>query len=69
MTIDIKDFYLMTLMDQYEYMRLKLADLPEDVIQQYTLREKVTKDGYIYLEIRQGVYGLPLSGILAQKQL
>ncbi len=29
MTIDIKDFYLNTLMDQFEYMKLKLSDLPK----------------------------------------
>ena len=30
-TIDIKDFYLNTTMDQSEYMRLKLSNLPESV--------------------------------------
>ena len=69
MTIDINDFYLMTPMDRYEYMRLKLANLPEDVIQKYTLRDEVIKDGYVYLEIRQVMYGLPQAGILAQKKL
>ena len=67
MTMDIKDFYLMTPMDQYEYMRLKLANLPEDVIQQYTLRYKVTKYGYVYLETRQVMYVLPQAGIMARK--
>ena len=31
--------------------------------------ERVTKDGYVYLEIRQGMYGLPQAGMLAHKQL
>ncbi len=31
MTMDIKDFYLNTPMAQYEDMRLRLADMPEDV--------------------------------------
>ena len=69
MTIDIKYFYLMTPMAQYEYMRLKLADLPDNVIEQYNLRNRVTKDSYVYLEIRQGMYGLTQSIILAQHQL
>ena len=68
-TIDIKDVYLMTPMNRYKYKRLKIANLPKYVIQQYTLRDKVTKYGYVYLEIRQGLYGLPQAGILAQKQL
>ena len=59
MALDIKDFYLMTLMEGYKYMRLKLADVPEEVIEKYNLRYRVTKDGYIYLEIRQGICGLP----------
>ena len=69
MTINITYFYLMTPMDQYKYMRLKLADLPEDVIQQYTFQENVTKEAYAYLEIIQGMYGIPQAIILAQKQL
>ena len=69
MTIDIKDFYPMTPMGWYEYMQLKQDNLPEDVIQKYTLQDKVNKDGYVYLEISQGMYWLPQAGILAQKQL
>ena len=45
MTLDIKDFYLNTPMEHYEYMRLRLADMPEDVIQHYKLREIATTDG------------------------
>ena len=37
-TLNIEDFYLMTPMERYKYMILKLADLPEDVIKQYNLR-------------------------------
>ena len=32
MTINIKDFYLCTPMTRFEYMRLKLSDLPENVL-------------------------------------
>ncbi|KAL7526224.1 hypothetical protein ACHAXR_001382 [Thalassiosira sp. AJA248-18] len=45
MTIDIKDFYLMTPMERPEFMRLKINDMPENIIDQYQLRDKVTKDG------------------------
>ena len=48
MTIEIKDFYCNTPMPCYKQMRLKLSDLPEDLICQYNPREKVTKDGYVY---------------------
>jgi hypothetical protein len=69
MTIDIKNFYLNTPMLRYEYMRLKLSDLPEDVIDFYGLRDKVTQDGYVYVEVRKGMYGLPQAGLLAQELL
>ena len=69
MTIDIKDFYLMTPMERPEFMRLKINDMPENIIDQYQLRDKVTKDGYVYVQINDGMYGLPNAGIIAQKQL
>ena len=69
MSIDIKDFYLNTPMSRYEYMRLKIADLPQDFIDEYKLQNKETKYGYIYLEIQRGMYGLPQAGILTQKLL
>lgn len=69
MTLDIKDFYLNTPMDRYEYMRLRIADIPEDVIEHYQLRDKATPDGYVYCEIQKGMYGLPQAGIIAQQLL
>ena len=69
MSIDIKNFYLNTPMARYEYMRLKIAKLPQYFIDEYKLQEKKTKDGYVYLEIRKCMYGLPQAGILAQKFL
>ncbi len=56
-------------MVRYEYMRLKLTDMPEDVIEHYKLRDVATPDGYVYCEIRKGMYGLPQAGIIAQELL
>ena len=50
-------------------MRLKLADMPEDVITHYKLRMLQTPDGYVYVRIQKGMYGLPQAGIIAQKLL
>ena len=58
-TLDIKDFYLNTPMKRYKYMRLKLADIPEEIIEEYKLREIVTDGNYVYCKIRKGMYGLP----------
>ena len=56
-------------MAQFEYMWLKLTDIPERIIIEYKLREIATEDGYVYCEIRKGMYGLPQAGIIAQELL
>ncbi len=69
MTIDIKDFYLNTPMARYEYMQLKLSDMPDDIIEHYNLRAITTADGFVYCKIWKGMYGLPQAGIIAQQLL
>ena len=49
-------------------MRMSMKLFPEHIIQQYNLR-KHEKNGYVYIEIRKAIYGLPQSGRLANKQL
>jgi hypothetical protein len=56
-------------MEQYKYMRLKLSDIPNEIIIKYKLREIATSDGYVYCKIRKGMYGLPQAGIIAQELL
>ena len=56
-------------MARYEYLRLKLTNLPEDVIKQYGLQDKATSDGFVYVEILKGMYGLPQAGLLVQELL
>ena len=46
---------------------MKLADIPEEIVAEYKLREKVTTDGHVYIEIVRGMYGLPQAGLLAQE--
>ena len=69
MTIDLKDFYLLTPMNRYEYFRMKLNLFPHDVIEEYKLNDKVDANGYIFCEVRRGMYGLPQAGIIAQNLL
>ena len=69
MTLDVKNFYLNTPMLRYKYVKIKIDDIPEEIIIEYNLREKVTPDGYVYVEIQKGMYGLPQAGILAQQLL
>ena len=67
--MDIKNFYLNTPMTRYKYMRLKLADMPNDVIEPYKLHGVATPDKYVHCEIQKGMYGLPQAGIIAQELL
>ena len=69
MTMDISNFYLTTPLKRKGYMRMKLKDMPEDVIEYYHLHEKATEDGWIYIAVKHGMYGLPQIGILTQEQL
>ena len=69
MTIDISNFYLNTPLDRPEYIKMKLSNFPEEIAEQYNLKEKETDDGYVYVEVRKGMYGLPQAGILAQELL
>ena len=69
MSIDIKNFYLGMPMKRKEYMRLKISDIPQVIIEEYNLKEMVTPDGWVYVEISHGMYGLPQSGKIAQEQL
>ena len=61
---DAKNFYLATPPDDPEYMRILVALVPDSFIEQYNLKDKI-KDGYIYMRIIRGIYGLPQSGRLA----
>jgi hypothetical protein len=55
MTIDVKNFYLNMLMVQYEYVQIKIDDIPKEIVAEYKLREKVTKEGYVYVKIQKGM--------------
>ena len=69
MTMDISNFYLMTPLHRPEFIRLKLTDIPEEVIEEYKLKEKATKNGSIYIRAKRGMYGLPQAGLLANELL
>ena len=69
MGIDLKDFYLNTpLKDRYEYMRIPVTTIPADIFDLYNLSGLVY-NGYVYVEIRRGMYGLPQAGRIANDEL
>eukprot|EP00957_Ditylum_brightwellii_P174968 13322027-Ditylum_brightwellii.AAC.1 len=66
--IDIKDFYLNTDLETPEYMRLPMALIPQEIIDQYNLSPLVHK-GNVYVKITKGMYGLPQAGRIAHDLL
>jgi hypothetical protein len=68
MCLDVKNFYLGTQMDSFEYMRIPIKLIPHKIIEQYNLIPLVS-DGQVYIDVQKGMYGLPQSGILANQLL
>jgi hypothetical protein len=69
MTIDIKDFYLMTPMKRYEYFCIKINLFPQDIINGYNLHDNMDANRNMFCQVRHGMYGLPQAGIIAQELL
>ena len=67
--LDLKDLYLNTLMDRREYLKVKLAIFPDNVIAHYNLKGKVTKDGFLLCKNCKGMYVLLHTGLIAQQLL
>ncbi len=66
---DLVNFYLNTPLPNYEYMHLCLDIIPEEIILAYNQQDIANPNGWVYIEIRKGMYGLPQAGILANKLL
>ena len=57
-TYDIRNYYLVTTLKYPEYVKIKLTEIPQYYIEEYNLHDYV-HEGWVYFEIRNGVYGLP----------
>ena len=68
MCYDIKNLYLGTPISRYEYIKILIYILPDEIIIEYNLMNLAYK-GYVYCEIQKGMYGLPQAGILSNNQL
>ena len=68
-TADLKDHFLASPMERPEYMRIHISRFPPDIIRRYKLMEIVAEDGYVYVKIKRGMYGLRQAAILAYRHL
>ena len=69
MSCDLKDFFLATPMLKPEYMRIMWKHIPEDIREKYDLYKLLADDGYIYVKIKRGMYGLKQAAVLAYDHL
>jgi hypothetical protein len=49
-------------------MRIPIDVIPADIMEQYNLKE-FEHNGYVYVEIQKGMYGLPQAGRIANDAL
>jgi hypothetical protein len=68
MCLDVKNFYLGTPMESFEYMRIPIKLIHQEIIAEYSLLSLVP-DGHVYIEVQKGMYGLPQAGILVNQIL
>jgi hypothetical protein len=55
-------------MESFEYIRIPIKLIPQDMIVQYNLLPLVS-DGHVYIEVQKDMYSLPQAGILANQLL
>ena len=53
-TMDLKDMFLHTIMEEPEYMKVHYKYFPDDIRQKYDLQNKV-HNGYLYMKIKKGM--------------
>jgi hypothetical protein len=68
MMMDIINYYVGTPLPRFEYMRMLLSQFPEYIVVKYNLGA-LAVDGWVYIEIRKGMYGFKQAGLLANQLL
>jgi hypothetical protein len=68
MMMGINNYYVGTPLPIYEYMRMPLKIFPRDIIDKYNL-EAISVDGWVYIDIRKGIYGVKQAGLLGNQEL
>jgi hypothetical protein len=68
MCLDVKNFYLVTPMNSFEYMHISIKLTPQEIISEYNLLSLVS-DGHVYVEVQKCIYVLPQAIILTKQLL
>jgi hypothetical protein len=67
-TLDLEDFYLFTVLDRPEYMRMPVSYIPADLRIELGMAD-LPDDASVLWEINKGLYGMPQAGLLAKTEL
>ena len=68
-TTNISNFNLNALLKLPEDVCIHISNVPDEIISENSLKDKVGEDGIIYVEIQKGMCGLHQAGTLAQELL
>ena len=68
-TADIKNFYLNNPLRHFQYMKIHRDKIPPEIQNEYNTADLADNNGYVYFEIRKGMYGLKEAGLVAWKEL
>ena len=66
---NIKHFYLNNILPDPELMRIPLRIIPQEIIDACNLTALVDDQGWIYMRIDKGMYGLKQADIIANQEL
>jgi hypothetical protein len=69
MSADLKDNFLASPMEETEYMQIHECYFVNNICKQYNIEHLIEEDGYVYVKIKKGMYGLKQAVILAYKHL
>jgi hypothetical protein len=58
MSLDIKDLFLQSILDDPEYLRIHSKYFFTDIRLKYNFDAIIATDGYVYYKIKRGIYGL-----------
>lgn len=68
-TIDLSDFYLCHRLEEPEFMRIHHSLVPQVVQDHYDVTTYTNADGYVYVRIDGGMYGLKQAGRISNDAL
>ena len=62
-------FYLNSALPDPEYMKFHIETIPQEIIDEYNLLNIVENQGFVYVKIFKGMYGIKQAEIIAHKSL